>query len=102
MAGVYIAQAVFPNLVRVGGIADAVIFGLVLGVCNALVRPFLAFVTCPLTLLTLGLFSFVVNAWVFWLATWAPGSVEVSGFWGALVGSLCVTIVTALANRWLK
>jgi putative membrane protein len=71
---VLLAQAVFPQLVQVGRLEDALIFAIVLGIFNALVRPVLLLLTCPINLLTLGLFVFVVNAAVFWLATWVwPG-----------------------------
>jgi putative membrane protein len=99
---VLLAQAVFPGLVQVGRLEDALIFAIVLGIMNALVRPVLLLLTCPINLLTLGLFVFVVNAAVFWLATWVWPGVAVSGFVGALVGSLIVTVCSAIANRFLE
>jgi putative membrane protein len=96
------AQAVFPDLVRVAGLAEALIFALVLGLLNALVRPVLLLLTCPLNLATLGLFVFVVNAAVFWLATWFPVGVQVDGFLGALVGSLAVSVFSALASFFVR
>lgn len=104
---VLLAQAVVPRVipgeyVQVSGPVDALIFALVLGILNALVRPVLLLLTCPITLLTLGLFIFVVNAAVFGLAAWVVGGVEVSGFLAALIGSLIVTVCSALANHLLK
>ena len=99
---VLLAQAVFPTYIRVGGPAEALIFALVLGLLNALVRPVLLLLTCPLNLLTLGLFVFVVNAVVFWMATWFPVGVQVDGFLGALIGSLVVSVLTALASQFVR
>ena len=98
---VLLAQAIFPNYIRVDGIVQALVFALILGLLNALVRPILLLVTCPLTLITLGLFTFVVNAVVFWLASGIAGGVEVSGFVGALLGSLTVSICSAVASRFI-
>jgi putative membrane protein len=78
----------------------AIIFAVVLGILNVLVRPILQLVTCPLNLITLGLFTFVVNAVVFWLAVFLYGG-EVN-FVGALLGSLTVTICNAIADRGLE
>ncbi len=100
-AAVLVAQAIFPDLVRVGGLIDAVLFAGVLGILNALVRPILLLLTCPINLLTLGLFVFIVNAAVFGLAAWFLPGVAVSGFLGALVGSLIVSVVSAVANALL-
>jgi putative membrane protein len=94
------------GFISVDSWVTAVIFAVVLGLFNALVRPILLLVTCPLTLLTLGLFTFVVNAMVFWLAAqlvtgFAVGG-PLNGFGGAFVGSLAVTICTAIADRFLE
>ncbi len=99
---VLLAQAIFPQYVRVGGLGDALIFAIVLGVLNALIRPVLLLLTCPISLLTLGLFVFVVNALVFQLATWFWPGVAVSGFLGALVGSLVVTVCSTIASHFLE
>ncbi len=100
-AAVLLAQAIFPDLVRVNEPVDALLFAGVLGILNALVRPVLLLLTCPINLLTLGLFVFVVNAAVFGLAAWFLPGVAVAGFLGALVGSLVVSVVSALANAFL-
>lgn len=100
-AAVLLAQAVVPNLVRVGGPVDALVFALVLGVLNALVRPILLLLTCPLNIATLGLFVFVVNAAVFGMAAWLLPGVQVDGFVGAFIGAVIVGVVSAVANRLL-
>jgi putative membrane protein len=104
---VLLAQWLFGRWIQISGgdwtsssaWITALIFAVVLGVLNALVRPILLLVTCPLNFITLGLFTFVVNALVFWLASVFVGGVQLDGFMGALLGSLTVTICTAIADR---
>jgi putative membrane protein len=72
----------------------ALLFALVLGLLNALVRPLLVLLTLPITILTLGLFLVVVNGLIFWLAdAFVPGF-EVAGFWWAVAGAVVYSIVS--------
>lgn len=84
------------------GLGTALVFALVLGLLNAFVRPLLLLLTLPLNLLTLGLFTLVINAAIFWLATLFPLGVKVDGFFGAFVGALFVTVVSFLASRVVR
>ena len=95
-----LASTLFRERIGVAGVESAVLFALVLGLCNALVRPVLLLLTLPLTCLTLGVFTLVVNALVFWAATIVPVGVSVSGFDGAFLGALTVSVVSVLAS-WL-
>ena len=97
---VLLASALFQDRISVASVEAAVLFALVLGLCNALIRPILLLLTLPLSLLTLGLFTLVVNALVFWLATIVPVGVRVSGFGGAFLGALTVSVLAMLAS-WL-
>ena len=76
----------------------AVIFGLV----NAIVRPIVRLISLPLFILTLGLFTFVVNALMLLLTAWIGDqfdlAFEVDGFWPALLGALVISVVTFLLN----
>ena len=83
-------------------IALALVFGLV----NALLRPLLKLLTCPLILLTLGLFTLVINAGLFWLTgligqAWNIGF-SVDGFWPALWGGLVVGVVSTVLTVILR
>jgi putative membrane protein len=99
--GVWLAATLFRGYVTVHSVEAALLFSIVLGLLNAFVRPVLLLLTLPFTLLTLGLFIVIVNAVVFWLATLLPVGVEVSGFLGALLGALTVSIVSFIASRFL-
>ena len=91
------------QVVRIESWSTALIFAVVLGLLNALLRPILLFVTCPLNVVTFGLFTFVVNALVFWLAARLSGAGDqVVGFAGALIGSLAVTICNAIVDGYLE
>lgn len=75
-----------------------VIFAIILGLFNAVLRPLLQLVALPLSCLTLGLFAFVVNALVFYLAARLSVGVEIT-FLGALVGSIAVSVLTGLLGQ---
>lgn len=80
----------------------AAIAAVILGLVNAIVKPILIILTLPLTILTLGLFLFVINALTIWLAgTLTPGF-EVRGFIPALLGSIVLTLVTSGLNLLLN
>ena len=79
----------------------ALIAALVLGVLNLTVKPILFILTLPITILTLGLFTFVINAVVFLLVAWFLQGFEVDGFVPALLGSLLVSLISTFTNRLL-
>ena len=78
--------------VAVSSFSSAMIAALVLGLLNTLVRPLLVLLTLPVTLLTLGLFLFVINALTFWAAASMFDGFRVGGFGAALVGSLIYSL----------
>lgn len=80
-----------------------VIMALVLGLINAFVKPVLEFLSCGLIVLTLGLFLLVINAFMFWLASYVTADVlhmgfYVRDFWSALLGSIVVSIVSFILS----
>lgn len=78
----------------------AAVAALALGLANALIRPILVVLTLPVTIITLGLFLFVINAALFWLVAQVIKGFAVQGFVAALVGSLLYSLIT-LAVNWL-
>ncbi len=96
---IVVAAYLLPGELSIGGVESVLLFALVLGVLNALVRPVLLFLTLPLNLLTLGLFTFVVNALVFWIAAQLPLGVSVDGFLGAFLAALVVSVVSFILSR---
>ena len=74
----------------------AIVLAVVLAILNAIVKPILIFFTFPLTIVTLGLFLFVINALIILLADNLVDGFRVDGFWWALLFSLLLSIVTAV------
>ncbi|MEN6519602.1 MAG: phage holin family protein [Armatimonadota bacterium] len=85
-----------------GGFGKALLFVLVLGIVNAIIRPIVKLFTLPLTCLTFGLFAFVVNALFFWLAAVITGGVEVRDFLAALFGSVVLSVLSGIINSFVK
>lgn len=83
-----------------------VLVALVLGLVNAFIRPIVSFLSCGLIILTLGLFTLVINGLMLWLASWITGdwlglAFEVSGFWAAFLGALIVSVVSAIVSTFV-
>jgi putative membrane protein len=98
---IYLAAAIVPG-VEISGVLAALGAGLVFGLVNAFVRPVLLVLTLPLTLLTLGLFLFVLNAFCFWLTSALVKGFDVHGFWAALFGALLVSVVSWALTAFLS
>lgn len=88
--------------VTVDGIYPAIIGAVILGILNAVVRPILVVLTLPVTIVTLGLFILVINALLFWFAASFLDGFTVDGFWAAFLGSLVVTVISSIGNRYIK
>jgi putative membrane protein len=91
-----------PNLISINSanpLVAVLAFAVILGVLNAFLRPILLLLTLPLNLLTLGLFTLVINAIVFWLASLLQGGVQVADFGAAFLGALLVSVVSFVASR---
>ncbi len=80
----------------------ALVVALVLGILNAIVRPLLILLTLPITIVTLGLFTFVLNALMFWLASAIVKGFDVAGFWPAFWGALVLWLVSWATNALLR
>jgi putative membrane protein len=106
-AAALLAVANLYSGVQVKSFSAALIAALVIGLFNALLRPILVVLTLPVTVVTLGLFLFVINALMFWSAAGVLDSFHVQGFAGALIGSLiysalCIVIDSALNRVFSK
>ena len=87
--------------VSVASFGTAMVAALIIGLLNMLVRPVLVLLTIPVTLVTLGLFLFVINALMFWAASGLVSGFHVSGFWAALLGSLIYSVLGLLIEAAL-
>jgi putative membrane protein len=84
--------------VQVQSFTAALIAAAVIGLFNAVLRPILVILTLPVTIVTLGLFLFVINALLFWAAASVLSGFQVSGFLAALVGSLIYSVLMLVVN----
>jgi len=93
----YLLTKILPG-VHFEGFSTAIIFAIVLGVLNLIVKPVLSLLGLPLTIITLGLFALVINAVIMLIADYFIDSMVIDGFWWALIFSVLLSIITSLAN----
>lgn len=94
--------AEFVSGISVDGFYAALVAAVILGLLNLVIRPILLILTLPITIVTLGLFAFIINATLFWFAASFIEGFHVANFWYALLGSLLMSIVSAIGNRWIN
>lgn len=93
-----VAVAYLMPSIQVSSFGAALVAALVLGLVNAVVRPVLVLLTLPVTILTLGLFIFVLNGLLFWMVgSWLEGF-EVGGFWSGVLGAIVFSLVSWLLS----
>jgi putative membrane protein len=98
---IWLATQIVPGITA-RSTTTVVAAALVLGLINALVRPVLLILTLPLTLVTLGLFLFVLNAVCLWLTSVVVPGFEVRGFWSAFGGALIVSALSWVVNGFVS
>ena len=98
---VLLAAYLIPG-VRVSGFFSALWVALFMGIVNVLIRPFLILITLPINILTLGLFTFVINAVLILLASSVIKGFEVSGFWVAMLFSIILSVVNYVLTHLLR
>jgi putative membrane protein len=98
---IWLATEIVPGI-DARSTTAVVVAALVLGLVNAIVRPVLLVLTLPLTLVTLGLFLFVLNAFCLWLTSAIVPGFEVRGFWPAFGGALVVSALSWVVNGFVS
>jgi putative membrane protein len=99
-----VALVAVPHLIpsiSVDSFTTALVAALVLGLINTIIRPILVILTLPVTLLTLGLFIFVINGLLFWFVGDILTGFHVGGFWAGVFGSIVYSIVSWLLSAVL-
>ena len=87
--------------ITVSGLYPAIIAAIFLGLLNAIVRPILVVLTLPITIVTLGLFIFIINATIFLFVASFVDGFHVDGIVPALIGSILVSLTSSIANKFL-
>ena len=105
-AALWVAAALVPGIRFAAEgptpIGSLLLVAFIFGLVNAIIKPVLALATCPFYLLTLGLFTFVVNALMLMLTSWLAGPrFVVDGFWAALLGSIIISLISTLLSAFL-
>jgi putative membrane protein len=96
----WVAQQLVSGI-QIDGVGTLLLAALLLGLVNAVVRPVLVILTFPLTILTLGLFLFVVNAAMLGLVAVLLPNMHIAGFGAALLGSIVISVVSWAASAWI-
>jgi putative membrane protein len=89
-----------PNI-SVAGLGTALVAALILGLVNAVVRPVLVLLTLPVTILTLGLFIFILNGLLFWMVGSFIEGFQVGGFWAGFFGAIVFSLISWLLSALL-
>jgi putative membrane protein len=105
-AALWVATEIVPGISSTGDWRLLLVVALVFGVLNVLVRPVLMILTFPFLILTLGLFTFVLNAFMLWLTSAVSEALglgfRVHGFWAAFLGALVVSIVSFALSVFVR
>jgi len=100
MLGLFLASVLVPG-VSINGAWTFILAAVLLGLVNGIVRPIAFVLTLPITLITLGLFLFVLNAAMFGLVAAMLDNFVVAGFWSALFGAIIVGITSTIASWYI-
>ena len=102
----FLAVYLVPGVNLQGGWVSLIWLALIFGLINAFLRPLLKLLTCPLIVLTLGLFTLLINTFLFWLTSQVGQAFgigfTIDGFWPAFLGGLVVTVVSVVLSLILK
>ena len=101
-AAALLAVAYLYSGVQIQNYSSALIAALVIGLLNSVLRPILVILTLPVTVVTVGLFLFVINALMFWAAASLLAGFNVSGFAAALIGSLIYSVLAIIIDSALQ
>lgn len=99
--GLVLISKFIPGIV-VDNFYVALVAAVILGILNTVIRPILLILTLPITILTLGLFSFVLNGLLFMFVASFIEGFKVDGFWTALIGSILMSIISTIGNSWIN
>jgi len=101
VAAVVLTMNIVPGLAATGGWTTLLLVALVWSVIVTVIKPVLQLLTLPITIITFGLFSLVLNALLFWAMTFIVPGFIVAGFWPALFGAIVLSLLSWLINQIL-
>ncbi|PIT91146.1 hypothetical protein COU17_01965 [Candidatus Kaiserbacteria bacterium CG10_big_fil_rev_8_21_14_0_10_49_17] len=101
VAAVYLTVTLVPGITVAGGWLTILLIALVWSVITIVIRPVLKILTLPITIITFGLFSFILNALLFWAVTLIVPGFMIAGFVPALLGAIVLSVLTWLIHQIL-
>ena len=101
LTGAIMLAAYLINGIEVSGFFSAFFAAAILGILNLFFRPILLILTLPINILTLGLFTFVINAVLLKMASGVISGFQVHGFWSAVLGALVISIINSLLSAFI-
>jgi putative membrane protein len=102
MVAILIIAYLLPKVIGVDSWMAALVAAFLLGVVNTFIRPLLVLLTLPLTLVTFGVFLLVINGLLLWLVSAVVRGFHVYGFWGAVIGSVLISIVSWVLSSFVN
>lgn len=99
-AGIFLAAYLVPGI-NVQGYAAAIKAAIVLGLMNVFIKPVLFILTLPINLLTLGLFTLILNGLILWFVGYLVTGFQVAGFFPALIGAIVISLFSILLDRFI-
>ena len=102
MVAILIIAYLLPKVIGVDSWLAALVAAFLLGVVNTFIRPLLVLLTLPLTLVTFGVFLLVINGLLLWLVSVVVRGFHVHGFWGAVIGSILISIVSWVLSSFVN
>ncbi len=97
-AGLYLISTYLVQSVQIDGPLAVIVAGLILGIVNALIRPVFFILSLPFTLITLGLFTFIVNGFMLKVTDWLVPGFSIPGFWTAVWVSILMSLFSTIVN----
>lgn len=97
-----VVAAVLPDSIHIAGVGTALVVALLWGLLSVTLRPILIILTLPVNILSLGLFTFFINAFLFWFLAQVVKGFEVDGFGAAFLGALILSILHLIAGLLLR
>ncbi|SES83762.1 phage holin family protein [Anaerobranca gottschalkii] len=88
--------------IEIKSFGSALIAALVLGLANAVIRPIIKIITFPITILTLGLFTFIINGFILWLVQANVTGFVITNFWSAVLGAIVLSVISAILTSLIS
>jgi putative membrane protein len=102
MVAIMVIAYLLPKVIGVDSWLAALVAAFLLGVVNTFIRPLLILLTLPLTVVTFGIFLLVINGLLLWLVSAVVRGFHVNGFWGAVIGSILISIVSWILSSIVR